>query len=252
MAPRRDYDDDPGRYRLGMQQAAALLAPGTTSVYERIWQLLPGAETADACPPASSMSSRADDGNDRRVGDIVADIGCADGALAAARPSGRRYRLIGLDLSAVMLRAHPRPALRAEATALPLREGSVAAAVLANMLYHLDEPAAALREARRVLVPGGIALLATVSRHDSPELAPVWRPAPSSFDAEDAAGIARQVFASVQEEWWDAPLLTLPDGGAVRDYLIARQVPARQAERAADHFATPLPVTKRGVLLICK
>lgn len=233
MAPRRDYDDDPGRYRLGMQQAAELLAPGTTSVYERIWQLLPGS-------------------NDRGASDIVADIGCADGALAAARPPGRGCRLIGLDLSAIMLRKHPRPALRAEATALPLRPGSVAAAVLANMLYHLDEPAAALREVRRVLAPGGTVVLATVSRHDSPELAPVWRPAPSSFDAEDAAGIAGRVFASVQEEWWDAPLLTLPDRGAVRAYLIARQVPARRAERAADRFVTPLPVTKRGVILICK
>ena len=133
MTVRSDYDDDPGRYRLGMHQARTLLTPGTLPVLERVWQVI---------PPAGD-------------GEIVADIGSADGALAAARPAGRPGRLLALDRSLTMLRAHPGPAVQADATALPLREQSVTAVVLANMLYHLPDPATALRAARRALVPDG-------------------------------------------------------------------------------------------------
>jgi hypothetical protein len=103
-----------------------------------------------------------------------------------------------------------------------------------------------------VLAPEGVFIAATISRNDSPELAAVWRPAPSTFDAEDAAAIVGQVFEHVQAERWDAPLVTLADDAAVRDYLLARWVPAEQAAAAADSFATPLTITKRGVLLTCR
>lgn len=136
--------------------------------------------------------------------------------------------------------------------ALPLADGSVTAVVAVNVLYHLADPVAAIREARRVLAADGVFIASTVSRHDSPELAAVWRPAPSTFDAEDAAALAGQVFGHVQSQWWDAPLVTLADQIAVRDYLAARWVPEEQAAAAAAGFAAPLSVTKRGVLLICR
>jgi SAM-dependent methyltransferase len=128
VAKRLDYDADPARYRLGMQVSRSFPQPGTISLYERIWQLLP----------------------DRPQAPIV-DVGCADGALSAARRVGRAARLIGLDYSAVMLRAHPQPAVRADATALPLRDRSASAVIAVNMLYHLDDPGLAMREARRTV-----------------------------------------------------------------------------------------------------
>jgi SAM-dependent methyltransferase len=224
----RDYDANPARYRLGMQVSKRYLDPAATSLYDRIWVLLPGQQDA-----------------------VIADVGCADGPLAAARPPGRPDALVGIDLSGVLLLAHPRPAVLADAVALPLRDQSVSAVVAVNMLYHLADPVLAIREARRVLRPGGTFIAATISRHDSPELAEVWRPRPSSFDAEDAPALARRVFSQVETEHWDAPLVTLPDAAAVRDYLTARFVPAGQAAADAARVATPVSVTKRGVLLRC-
>jgi SAM-dependent methyltransferase len=225
----RDYDGNPDRYRLGMRLAGQYLDPAVTPLYSRIWELLPD-----------------------RPDLLIADVGCAEGALAAARPPGRPGRLVGIDLSAVMLARHPAPAVRADAARLPLADRSVSAAVAVNMLYHLPDPLLAIREAARVLRPGGTFIAATISRHDSPELASAWRPAPGTFDAEDAAAMAAGVFRSVAAEYWDGPLVTLPDQPAVRDYLIARQVSPADAAAAAGRFRTPLPVTKRGVLLACR
>ncbi len=223
-----DYDADPDRYRLGMRLTRQHLQPQTISLYERIWQLLPDDDL------------------------LVADVGSADGPLAAARPPGRAGRLVGFDLSAFMVTRHPAPAVVADAGRLPLRTGSVSAVVAVNMLYHLADPLLAIRQARRVLRPGGLFIAATVSRHDSPELAAVWRPARSTFDAEEAPALAASIFGPVQAEPWDAPLITLPDHAAVRDYLIARQVGQAEASTAASRFATPLTVTKRGVLIWCR
>lgn len=223
-----DYDASPARYRLGAEVTRRYADAATTPLHERIWQLLP-----------------------ERQDELVVDVGCADGALAAARPPGRAGQLVGLDSSAVLLRDHPRPSLRADAAALPLRNQSVTAIVAVNMLYHLDDPLTALLAARRALKADGLFIAATISRRDSPELAEVWRPQPSTFDAEDAPGLAGQVFAGVRVEDWDAPLMTLPDAAAVRDYLIARFVPPSQAAAAAATLRTPLAITKRGALLIC-
>lgn len=59
------------------------------------------------------------------------------------------------------------------------------------------------------------------------------------------------MFGSVEVERWDAPLITLPDAAAVRDYLAARMMPPEQAAAAAARIRTPLAVTKRGALLWC-
>jgi len=224
-----DYDSDPARYRLGMRVAASYLHPSVTPLHARIWELLP-----------------------ERTDLVVADVGCADGGLAAARPHGRAGRVVGIDRSAELLIGHPNPAIRADASALPLADGSVTAVVAVNMLYHLSEPLAAIREARRALGPDGVFVAATVSRRDSPELAAVWQPQPSTFDAEDAAAIAGRVFSHVEVEWWDAPLMTLPSPVAIRDYLIARWVPPGEAAAAASHFTVPLAITKRGAVLSCR
>jgi len=45
-------------------------------------------------------------------------------------------------------------------------------------------------------------------------------------------------------------LLTLPDGAAVRDYLLGRQAPRAAAEAAAAELCTPMRVTKRGAVLV--
>jgi SAM-dependent methyltransferase len=85
----------------------------------------------------------------------VLDIGCGEGALRATLQARLRPRLVGLDASATMLRAHPPPVVRADATALPFVAGAFDATVAVNVLDHLPEPTVAIDQAHRVLVPGG-------------------------------------------------------------------------------------------------
>ncbi|GAA5123482.1 class I SAM-dependent methyltransferase [Pseudonocardia adelaidensis] len=233
MPTPRDYDTDPGRYRLGMRVAAAHTAPGV-NLQARIVELIVAAG-----------------------GTTVLDAGCGDGALAVAAATWP-LDVIGLDAAAPMVeaaRAHG-PVVRGDVAALPVADASVDAVVTVNVLDHLDRPTTALCEARRVLRPGGLFVAGTVARSDSPELGPFWHAAPGTFDSEEAPGIVAGVFGAVTVEPWDAPLVTLPDRDAVRDYLRARFVPSGEAGRLADAIAArgplPLPVTKRGALLLAR
>jgi len=88
---------------------------------------------------------------------ICLEIGCGTGVRAAlVRSLG--WTPLGVDQSAGMLR-HARPRLsiaRADAERLPIRDGSVPAAL--TVMAHTDMPAypAVLGEAARVLQPGGV------------------------------------------------------------------------------------------------
>jgi SAM-dependent methyltransferase len=220
-----DYDRDPERFRLAARVTQQhLVASG--SLYQRLAGVLAGIRP-------------------RRV----LDVGCGEGALRAALPAPLQERVVGLDASATMSSAHPPPVVQADAAALPFPAGVFDAAVAVNVLDHLADPTVAIAEAHRVLGPGGLLLAATASRHDSPELAAVWRPPPSGFDAEDAPGLVASVFGQVHVERWDGLLLRLPDRDAVRDYLIARFVPAEDAGARARRVATPVTVTKRGAVI---
>jgi SAM-dependent methyltransferase len=219
-----DYDRDPERFRLASEVTRRHLT-GSHSLHARLAEELVGLDA-------------------RRI----LDIGCGEGALRSALPATWRARLVGVDASATMLAAHPPPVVQADAAALPVAT-CVDAAVAVDVLDHLADPTRAIGEAHRVLAPGGVFLAATASRHDSPELADVWRPPPAGFDAEDGPGLVAAVFARVQVERWDAPLIRLPDRDAVRDYLIARFVAPGDATAAAERVATPVAVTKRGALI---
>ncbi|MEW2354209.1 class I SAM-dependent methyltransferase [Spirillospora sp. NPDC029432] len=226
MATPRDYDTDPERFRLATRVTGRYLT-GTRGQHEHVAEALAAAGAG-----------------------LVLDIGCGEGALSAAAPAA--CRVVGLDASPAMLSRHPRPAVRAEATALPFAAGTFDAAVAVNVLYYLGDPVAAIAEARRVLAPGGTFITACPARSDSPELAGVWRPERSTFDAEDAPDLVGRVFGPVEAEWWDAPLITLPDRDAVGDYLIARCVPPPEARAAAARLRTPITLTKRGVFVYAR
>ena len=218
-----DYDTDPERYRLGMRTARAHTG---ADLYGRVARLL-GALGAGT----------------------VLDVGCADGALRTALSAPGPW-LVGLDASETLLRDHPPPVLRADARRLPVRDRAVDAVTALNVLYHLPDPMPALREARRVLRAGGHLLAATIARTDSPEFSTYWTRPATSFDAEDAPGLLARVFDSIAVFSWDAPLVTLPDAAAIRDYLVGRQVPTEVAVAAARELPTPLHVTKRGALIV--
>jgi SAM-dependent methyltransferase len=105
-----------------------------------------------------------------RLGDVpaggtIADLGCSTGYLLedlkVARPQAQ---LLGLDLVAPGLsKAHELvPAarlLRADVCVLPMLDDSIDAIVSANLLEHVRDDQGALREMRRVLRPGGRAVI---------------------------------------------------------------------------------------------
>jgi SAM-dependent methyltransferase len=223
-----DYDSNPERFRLATKMSRSHLTI-SRSLHTAIAEALIRAEAT-----------------------LVLDIGCGEGALRAAMPTPSSARIVGLDASETMLRAHPPPVVQADATALPFNADTFDAAVAVNMLDHLSDPTAAIREAHRVLAPGGMFVAATVSRHDSPELAHVWQPTPSTFDAEDAPELVASVFGRSNVERWDAPLIRLPDRVAVRDYLIGRHVSPDIATAAADKVKTPRTITKRGAVVYAR
>jgi ArsR family transcriptional regulator len=103
----------------------------------------------------------------------VADLGCGTGnASELLAPLVRK--VYAVDQSAPMLAAAKRRLegarnvefLAGELTELPLPAASCDAAVCVLVLHHVEKPEAALREMRRVLRPGGRALVVDMVEHD--------------------------------------------------------------------------------------
>jgi SAM-dependent methyltransferase len=179
----------------------------------------------------------------------VLDIGCGEGELALHLPEGA---WVGVDASRELLAAAPQPHVLGDARELPFADGRFPAVALLYVLYHLDDPRAALREARRVLRRGGLIAVAAPSRHDSPELAQALPHKPLTFDAELAPALLGELFGHVEVERWDSPLVELPTRAAVRDYLVGKGVDPVRAENAAAALDPPLTVTKRGAVCFAR
>lgn len=93
-------------------------------------------------------------------GRSVADVGAGTG-VASRLLVDRGARPYGADVSLGMLRhggATRAPGVVADALRLPFRAGSLGGAVYAFSLSHVADPVAALREAARVVAPGGVVL----------------------------------------------------------------------------------------------
>ncbi|ABQ27178.1 ArsR/SmtB family transcription factor [Geotalea uraniireducens] len=108
-------------------------------------------------------------------GKSVVEIGLGTGGLLPAL-AAKASRVIGVDHSPAMLEeARRRLALAGLAgidlrlgdmTHLPLPDKAADCAVLNMVLHHAADPAAVLREIRRVLTAGGVLVLADLARHE--------------------------------------------------------------------------------------
>jgi ArsR family transcriptional regulator len=125
----------------------------------------------------------------------VGDLGCGTGQLTASL-APFVGKVIAVDESAPMLSAarkrlagHANVTLeRGRLESLPIDDGVLDAAILFLVLHYVDDPAAALAEARRTLRPGGKLLIADMSPHDREEyrrtMGHVWQ----GFSREQITG----------------------------------------------------------------
>jgi ArsR family transcriptional regulator len=108
-------------------------------------------------------------------GITVLEVGIGTGGLLPELAVNGRT-VIGVDHSPAMLEQARRRLLAAgldsielrlgEMTHLPLPNESVGCVVANMVLHHAPDPAAVLREIRRVLAPGGLLALADLARHE--------------------------------------------------------------------------------------
>jgi SAM-dependent methyltransferase len=93
------------------------------------------------------------------IGDVrgqrVLDLGAGTGHYASWAAAHGARGAVALDLTEAMLADGPRPAVVGDAASLPFRPGAFDLVVAALVLSFVGDRAALLREAARVLSPGG-------------------------------------------------------------------------------------------------
>jgi ubiquinone/menaquinone biosynthesis C-methylase UbiE len=202
----------------------------------------------------------------------IVDVGCGNGMyLAELVRRGFRGRVLGVDLSFGMLTAArqrlnelasgvPVVALaNADATALPLRDGVAGLTLAPHMLYHVPEPAQALRELRRVTRPGGRVLIVLNGAGHLRQLRAAL--AASRGDnvsamgervtLDDGESLANSVFSNVTRHDFVAEL-RVPDPGPIADYVRSMSGTSHHAdpERVVDTVIATFPRSPDGHFLI--
>ncbi|MET0957249.1 MAG: class I SAM-dependent methyltransferase, partial [Solirubrobacterales bacterium] len=105
-------------------------------------------------------------------GPRLLDVGGGTGNYAVAL-AGLGFEPLVLDRSPAMLEraaAKGLETIEGDARELPFRERSFDAVTMLSMLHHVDEPAAAIAEAKRVLAEGGRLALTGYYREDIADL----------------------------------------------------------------------------------
>lgn len=195
----------------------------------------------------------------------VLDVGAGTGAFWAAHEPHHPWPALTLtDASPAMCaalvdRGFPGAQVRCcLADALPFADETFDGAVAAHMLYHLDEPVAALRELRRVLRPGGW-FAATTNDDDSmgeldelietAGVVGVVRPSLPNFRGNGPSLVA-EVFGAADVARYD-DVLRVTDAMLVVDYL-ATFGPLDADARAALYEVVDRTVRERGHFPVTK
>jgi SAM-dependent methyltransferase len=94
----------------------------------------------------------------RHAHGTLLDIGCGSRVFAPLF-RGHAARYLGLDLPGSPEYSYSRPDVYGDAVVLPVRSGSVDTVLSLSTLEQIPDPGRALAEMRRVLAPGGVAIV---------------------------------------------------------------------------------------------
>lgn len=100
-----------------------------------------------------------------RDGAVLVDVGCG-GGLLAPHVAGKGYRHVGVDLvTSALLQARERgvTVVRGDALALPVADAGADVVSAGELFEHVPDLAGAVREACRVLRPGGLLVADTLN-----------------------------------------------------------------------------------------
>ncbi|MGA9489842.1 MAG: methyltransferase domain-containing protein, partial [Mycobacterium sp.] len=153
----------------------------------------------------------------------VVDIACGTGILAdRIQRELHPARVYGVDMSEGMLnQARSRSTkvqwLRGPAEQLPFDDGALDAVVTTSAFHFFDQPAA-LREFHRVLAPGGLAAVSTMSARQQllpgSRLAPAHSPTPAEMRRLfEGAGFTIVEQRRVRRPLWTRPIADLFTAG---------------------------------------
>lgn len=114
-------------------------------------------------------------------GAVVVDVGCASGVVLDLLAASCPIRAVGFDLAAYGLlqrRSRPRPPLLAQAVveAIPLGDEVADLVLFSEVIEHLVDAAAGMREVSRITKLGGHVLLTTNNAAEMPDRSPVVDP----------------------------------------------------------------------------
>lgn len=184
---------------------------------------------------------------------IIFEVGCSSGMLLADLAAAGYMNVSGVDLSsAAIARAHERGLTRAalmDGAKLEMKDSSVDLLVASDVLEHIEDDAAAVREWHRVLRPGGALVIFVPacpflwSAHD--EVNHHYR----RYSAHDLQLRLRESgYAIVRLSYWNF-LLTVP---GVFWKLLTAAFPALAPRSVSEGPVLPAPILNRALCaLIC-
>ena len=116
-----------------------------------------------------------------RQGGTVVDVGCSSALVLDRAGADRAIRAVGFDINEHGLRLRQQRAsspilAKAEVEHIPMMDGSADVVIFGEVIEHLVDPYAGLKEVSRITKEGGVVILTTNNASEMPTVSPLVNP----------------------------------------------------------------------------